>query len=183
MAGLSDMLAPALQIGATILSSGSQFARGAAARTIGARRKAASEFEAKQLEQEAEQSRGVGMRAAQDEVQKAELVQSAALARAAASGAGASDPTVISILARTAGEGAYRQAVALYQGEAQARFDLMRATAARMEGDIAESDAGSAQKFANMAGLSTALTGGAQALTMYDKYWAGPKSGIDRGVV
>ena len=172
-----DSLLPALQIGATALSAGSQVARGNAARTIGRRRKQVTEFEADQLEKEAEQSRGVGMRGAQEEVSKARLVQSAALAKAAASGAGASDPTVISVLARTAGEGAYRQAVAMYEGEAQARMDLLKASATRIEGDMAESDAATAQKFDNMGALSTVLSGGARTLSMFDKYWAGPKGG------
>lgn len=182
MASIFDMLAPSLQIGSTILSAGSQFARGEAVRTVGRRKRGAAEFEAKQRELSAEEARGGGMRAAQDEVLKTELVNSTALARAAASGAGASDPTVISILARTAGEGAYRQAVALYQGEAAARSELMRAAAARLEGDIGESDAESAQKFANLGGISTALSGGARALSMYDKYWTGPKTAIDTGI-
>ena len=132
---LSDLLGPALQLGSTILGAGSQVARGEAASAIGARRAAEQEFEAKQLETEAEQSRGVGMRAAQDEVLKARLVNNAALARAAASGAGASDPTVMGVLERTAGMGAYRASLAMYEGEAQARRELME-----LRGDAVEID-------------------------------------------
>lgn len=178
MASMADMLAPSLQLGATIFSAGSQLARGQAARTIGGRRKASSEFEAQQLEQNAAQVRSAGLRAGMDEQLKAELVQSTALARAAASGAGASDPTVLQIIARTAGEGEYRRALAMYEGEAQARSNLIKAAAARMEGDIAEDDSEAAEKMANLSTLSTVLTGGAQALSMFDKYWAGPKGGL-----
>lgn len=170
---LSDLLAPSLQIGSTILSAGSQLARGSAARTVASRRKAVGEYEAQQLEQEAAQSRGVGMRGAQDEALKAQLVNSSALARAAASGAGASDPTVLAILARTSGEGAYRQAVAMYEGEAQARLDLMKASALRTEGNISESDAMASERASKTGAVATALSGGARTLSMYDKYWAG----------
>lgn len=182
---LSDMLGPALQIGATFLSAGGQLASGEANRQIGRRKKAIGEYEAKQLEQDAEQSRGVGLRKAQDETLKTELVSSAALARAAASGAGASDPTVISIIARTAGEGAYRSALAIYEGEAQARVDIMKAAAARAEGAMADADSQTAQTFAGIGAASTLMSGAARVSTMYDKYWAGPKRGssnIDTGI-
>lgn len=175
MADLSDYLPLALQASSTILSAGGQYARGQSYRTIAARRRALGEFEAQQLEAEATQSRGVGLRAAQDEILKAKLVNSTALARAAASGAGASDPTVMAILARTAGEGAYRSAVAMYEGEAQARLDMMRAAALRFEGATAASDAETASRLATGGAAATLLTGGLKALSMYDKYWSGPK--------
>lgn len=168
---LSDFLVPALQVGATILSAGGQLARGYAARGIGARRKIAAEFAAQQLDQEAQGALGIGLRAAADQALRTRMVNSLALARAAASGAGASDPTVLNILAQTAGEGAYRQALALYEGEAQARLDRIRAGALRYEGGLAESDAVAAQRQANIGALSTVLTGGAKAVTMYQKYF------------
>ena len=173
---LSDLLGPALQIGSTILSVGSQVAKGEAASAIGARRAAEQRFEAEQLDTEAEQSRGVGLRAAQDETLKAQLVNSSALARAAASGAGASDPTVMSILERTAGMGAYRASLAMYEGEAQARLDRTKASALRYEADTNISDAAAAKTQANMGAVSTLLSGATKGLSMYDKYYAGPQS-------
>lgn len=174
---LTDLLAPALQIGSTILSAGSQLARGDAASVIGRRRKAQAEYEADQLEQEAEASRGVGLRGGADAAMQTQLVNSAAIARAAASGAGASDPTVVNIIARTAGEGAYRQALALYEGEAQARMDRMKATALRYEGATAEADSKFARNQSRIGAASTLLSGGVKFTSMYDKYWAGPKKG------
>jgi hypothetical protein len=179
---LSDWFAPALQLGSTFLTAGSQLAAGSANRLIGKRRKDIGEFEAQQLELEAAQSRGVGMRTAQDETLKTELVNSAALARAAASGAGASDPTVLNIISRTAGVGAYRSSLAMYEGEAQARMDLMRAETARAEGDISEQEAENADTLSKFGAASTLLSGAAKISTMYDKYWAGPKRGIDSGI-
>ena len=171
---ISDFLGPSLQLGSTILGVGSDIARGSAAKLVGKRRQAANEFEAKQLELEAVGSRGVGMRAAADEILKVENVNSTALARAAASGAGASDKTVMNVISRTAGEGAYRSAIAMYEGEAQARLDMQKAAALRYEGALAASDAESASRMASLNAGSTLLSGAAKAFSMYDKYWSGP---------
>ena len=170
---ISDFLGPALQIGSTILNVGSQVARSNANQTVAARRKDALDFEAKQQDMAASESSGVAMRAAQDEVLKARMVNSTALARAAASGAGASDPTVMAVLARTAGEGAYRSAVAMYEGEAQARLDRMRAAALRYQGEVGVADAEDAAGTAGIGIASTLLSGGVRALSMYEKYFAG----------
>lgn len=172
---LSDMLGLGLQSAATILSAGSQLAKGAATRTVAARRNASAEFEAAQLDTEAGQSVGVGMRNAQDETLKALYANSKALALVGASGAGASDPTVMNVLARTAGEGAYRSALALYEGEAQARIDQMRAQALRYQGAVGVDDAAAASRAANMGALSTVLSGGLKGLTLYDRFWTGKK--------
>ncbi len=174
MADLSDLLGPSLQLGSTILGVGSNLSRASAVRTVGKRRQAADEFEAQQLEAEAAGSRGVGLRAAADEVLKTETINSTALARAAASGAGASDKTVMDVIARTAGEGAYRSALAMYEGEAQARLDMQKAAALRYEGSLSDSDAEAAARMARMSAGSTLLSGAARGLSMYDKYWSGP---------
>lgn len=171
---LSDLLAPALQVGSTILTAGAQIAKGQAAKKIAARRQVADEYEAKQLEIEGAQSRGVGMRAAQDQIVNTEMVNSTALARAAASGAGASDPTVTNVIARTAGAGAYRALLATYEGEAQARLDMAKAGALRYEGATGVSDAATAARMAGMTAGTTLLSGAVKGLSMYEKYYAGP---------
>lgn len=177
MASLSDLLPESLQLSSTILSAGSQVAKANAMRSIAARRKTALEFEAAQQEISAQESSGVAMRAAQDEILRARTVNSTALAKAAASGAGASDPTVMAVLSRTAGEGAYRSAVAMYAGESQARLDRMRAAALRYQGDVGVADAEVAADFQLQTGLpATLLSGGTKLLSMFDKYWSGPKA-------
>lgn len=173
---ISDFLGPALQTSSTILNAGSQIARANSMRTVAGRRKDALEFEAQQQEIAAQESSGVAMRAAQDEILKARTVNSAALAKAAASGAGASDSTVMAVLSRTAGEGAYRSAVAMYEGEAQARLDRMRAAALRYQADVGVADAEAAAGQSGLGVASTLLAGGVKALSMYDKYWSGPKA-------
>lgn len=173
--GIGEAAVP-LQIGSTVLSVEGDLARGRAASLIGARRKAALDFEAKQLEIEAGQAVAAGQRNSDDIARKVDLVNSAALARAAASGAGASDPTVMAVLARTKGEGAYRQALAMYEGEAQARLDRLRASAATFEGDTALLDAGRARSAANNTAAATLLSGAAKTASLYDKYYSGPSS-------
>jgi len=175
MSSLSDLLAPSLQIGSTILNVGSKLAKSSATRAIGERKKALSEYEAAQLEQNAAAARSVGMLSAEDEQRKTQIINSAALARAAASGAGASDPTVVHILANNAGVGAYRAAVAMYQGESQARLDRMRALAAQFEGKTAQTDAGASAAQSDMTAVSTLLAGGLKTASMFEKYWAGPQ--------
>lgn len=171
---LSDLFAPSLQIGSTILTAGSQLAKGQAAKTVAARRQVSDEYEAQQLEAEAQQSRSIAMRSAQDQTLSTEMVNSTALARAAASGAGASDPTVMNVIARTAGAGAYRAAVQMYEGEAQARLDTMKAQALRYEGATGVSDANTAATFAGVGAAATALSGAAKGMSMFGKYWSGP---------
>lgn len=175
MAGIFDFLAPALQVGATVLNVGGQLARGSAAEQIGRRRQQAAEFEAEQLEQDAGQSKAVSQRNAEEIGRQTKYINSTALARAAASGAGASDPTVQDVLARTAAEGGFRQATALYEGEAQARLDRMKAAALRFQGDTALVDAANAKRIATLGAGATALAGGVKAYSLYDKYFAGPK--------
>jgi hypothetical protein len=66
---------------------------------------------------------------------RTDLLASRALAVAAASGGGASDPTVVNTIAGIAQEGAYRKAVALYRGDEEARKLTMQAEAAEFEGE------------------------------------------------
>jgi hypothetical protein len=174
MAGVLDYLAPGLQTASTLLSAGGQLSRGNAAALVGQRRKTLADFEAAQLETEATQSEAVGQRNAADVARQVAIVNSSALARAAASGAGASDPTVTHVLAQTASEGAYRQALALYEGEAQARLDKMRAQATRFQGGTDLIDAQTAQRASRYGAASTLLSGGAKVANLYDKYWSGP---------
>ena len=93
-----------------------------------------SQFEAQQLEQKAGQQRAVSQRKADTERRRARYAESRALALAAASGGGASDPSVVNIMAGIAGEGEMAANVALYEGEERARGSEMSATAKRFSG-------------------------------------------------
>lgn len=171
----------ALAVGGTALDVQSRLAQGDAALLVGQRRKTASDFEAKQLEQNAGQQQAAGQAAAIEQKRQSDLVMSRALAVAAASGAGASSPTVTNLLARSAGEGEYRSMLAMYQGDEAARKSRAQATAQRYEGDIALSDARRAKDFSEFGAMTTALKGVANVTSMFSKYWAGPKNDVPSG--
>ena len=107
-----------------------------AARVAGERARVAAQFEAAQLEQMAGQGIAVSQLEAQEQYRQARLVQSRAMAVAAAGGGGVSDDTIMRLISRQAGEGAYRGAVALYKGEEQARVLRMKAAARLYGGDL-----------------------------------------------
>jgi hypothetical protein len=88
--------------------------------------------EANQLDAAAGQERASSQRQGMEEQRQSQLVQSRALALAAAGG-GASDPTVVNDIANIAGEGEYRSLTALYNGDQQARTYEAKATGLRKE--------------------------------------------------
>lgn len=119
----------ALQAGGAIQSQ-------QAAKKAAAARRAAAEFEAQQLEQNAGQSISAAQRQAFETERTGKYTASRALALAAASGGGASDPTVMGTISQLASETAYRRSLDLYQGEERARQLRLGATAARVSGEI-----------------------------------------------
>jgi hypothetical protein len=144
---------------------------------FGIQAKQGLQFQADQLRQNASDQQGAGQRTAFDEDRKTALVNSAALASAASSGGGASDPGVVNIMARTAGEGAYRRAVALYQGDDRARLMKLQADAKEYEGGttLANSSLVAGSQIFN-AGTSF-LKGQARGASLYQRFGAGgPKA-------
>lgn len=111
---------------------------GEAAAENGRLRRAAAEFKAQNARIAAGQAIAVAQRDAEEQRRQGRYVGSRALALIAASGGGASDPTVVRILSNTAGEASYRASVALYRGLDQARSLRMQATADEYEGYMAE---------------------------------------------
>ena len=126
----------------------------------GAAADAEAKFEAKQMMINAGQAKAVAQRDAIEQTRQSGLVQSRILALAAASGGGASDPTIINLIGKQAGQGAYNAAVAIYKGDDRARELEMAAAAKRYEGASAKS--------AGIAKAVGALTGTASSL--FSKY-------------
>lgn len=106
MAQAALIAGTALKVGGSILSSMKQ------AKALKA--------EAGQYRRKAGLERASAQRDAMEQQRQARLLESRALAVAAASGGGASDPTVVNTIANIAGEGEYRALTALYNGEEQA---------------------------------------------------------------
>lgn len=130
-----------------------------------------AEYEARQADYLAGQSRAASQRSAFEERRMAGLLASKTLAQAAASGAGASDANVVNTLNQIYMEGAYRSALALYEGEEQARSYEVSAQARRLSGKSASSAAlqegASAAKASKTAATGTLLSGASSFATKY----------------
>lgn len=153
MSFLDDLLGAAPRILNSIgtgISAGGDLAAAASHEQFGQQAQQSAQYQATQLRQNAGQTQASSQRAAYDADLQSKYIASTTLARAAASGGGASDPTVVNLIAKNASEGAYRQAVALYQGDAQARLMNLQADTKEYEGNLTRtnSDAtANAQRF------------------------------------
>lgn len=119
-ATIASLAATAVSAAGTIMSGNA--ARGAA------------NFQAAQMTQQAGQERATSQRQAIEARRQSGLANSRVTALAAASGAGATDPTVLDIEGDNAGTGEYNALSALYTGEERARGLEMGAGAKRYEG-------------------------------------------------
>lgn len=145
-----------------------------AAEREGATRKVAAEFEASQLEQRAGQTIAASQRSMQDVQRMGKLAESRALALSAASGGGASSPTVVNLIGNLAKEGAYRGAVELYKGEENARQLRLQAAGRRFEGEAGMDLGLSKGRAFETQGQASILS---QAGGLFGKYGGGgPKS-------
>ena len=133
----------------------------------------AADYEAKQLEHQAGQVVAISQREALDERKKAKLLESRALALAAASGGGASDPTIVKIMSDIAGEGAYRAQTALYEGAEESRRLMKGAEARRMGGTMAGQSALSVARAREIGSVGTLFQG---AGSLYAKYGMGAQT-------
>lgn len=169
----SGWVGPAMQVGGTLLSAFGQKQQGSDAAATGVQQLALAQFQAAQMRTNAGEAIASSQRAADDIQRQQEYVASRALAVAAASGGGASDPTVINLIARTAGEGAYRRAVALYQGEDKSRALKAQADATEYGGLLAAEAGGKTQSAYDIGAASTLMKSGA---SLFSKYGAGGPS-------
>lgn len=143
---------------------------GRAARIAGERAKAAGEFAAWQADRDAGLSIALAQQRAKEERRQSDMMASRALAVAAASGGGVSDPTIMRLLANVRGEGVYRSNVALYEGEARARELRLSGGTSRLAGAESMLEGVSRQTGALYSAIGTAGRVGA---SLYEKYGAG----------
>lgn len=90
-------------------------------------------FKAKQLQQAAEEARASGQRSMFEKQRETGLIESKLASRAAASGAGASDPTVVALGGNIAQRGEYEALLEMYKGENRARGMEDAAKATQLE--------------------------------------------------
>jgi hypothetical protein len=122
----------------------------------------ATQYQADQLRINGGQAQASAQRTAADVDRQTQMVVSRALAVAASSGGGASDPTVVNLIAQNAAEGAYRKAVALYGGDEANRVDQAQASAKEYEGKAARASG-------NMMGAANLLMAGAKTKSLYQR--------------
>jgi len=146
------------------------FSQGQAGVTAARQRQAAGEFEAQQLDINAGQAKAGAQRVAFQRGQDADLMLSTLRARAAASGGGASDPTVLNLQASLMQQKAYNLAAALYEGNDRARTMRMSAAGKRYEGATGVEGAKASRRAYNFSALSSLASDGA---SMYEKYGKG----------
>lgn len=167
MESIGTMLPAGMQAAGTVFSAMGQMRAGDAAMEAGRRKQMGLESQAAQLEVNAGQQVAVAQRAAEDDQRMARLAGSRALALAAASGGGASDPTIMNLMAKLAGEGTYRAMANLYSGKEKARGMTDQARMARYSGDVAMSDAAAAKSASRLSAFSTVLNG---ATSLYSRF-------------
>lgn len=143
----------------------------AAQRAQGRQARMAADNEALQLDQSAGQAQAASQRGAEEERRRAQYAMSRAQAVAGASGAGATDPTVTSIIARIAGEGEYRALTDIYQGEDAARK-------LRYRGEMARWGGRNAERSGNLNSIATVLRGSS---SFFSKYGDGGPPGMSGG--
>ena len=133
----------------------------------------AARYQADQLRINAGQAQAGAQRQAFDVNQQTQFIMSRALAVAAGSGGGASDPTVVNLIARDAGQGAYEKAVALYQGTDRARLFDSEASAKDYEGKVTQLNSEEVAGAQSVLGASNLLRSQAKGASLYAKYGAG----------
>lgn len=163
---MMEWIPVAMQIFGTMSSASGSYRAGSAAAAAGEAQRNELQFEAAQLEQQAGQVEAAAQRTALERDRQTALVNSRALAIAASTG-GASDPTVINLIARNAAEGSYQHAVAIYNGAENARQLRMNASAKRYGGDVAQAGGKNMQAAYQMQGMGSILKGASSLYTRY----------------
>lgn len=142
--------------------------------------KAQSEFQATQLRQQASDAMGSAQRKAWSDDRATQYLASETLARAAAGGGGASDPTVVHLIAQQAAEGSYRKQVDLYDGESRSNLLSLQADAKDFEGSAAQAND---RRMAGVSGVgvgTTLLRGYERDSSLYSRFSnGGPKLSAD----
>lgn len=156
-----------MQAAGTLIEMWGNLEAGRTARIHGERLRAAAEFDAWQAERQGGVAIAISQRQAVEEHRQANLVASRALAVAAASGGGVSDPTIVRIIANARGEGTYRANVALYEGEARARQLRFEAITGRITGYGLEAEGAARSQAYALNALGVGVKG---AASLYAKY-------------
>ena len=148
-------------------------AGGRAAQQAGLFAQQAADFRAQQEDQAAQESRASAQRSAFDKQRQARLLQSKLQARAAASGGGADDPTILGLAGDIAGRGEYEAFLDLFKGENRARGLEDSAIASRMSGLASRTEGDARRRAANLSAAGTIIGGLGSMYRLYHKPYGG----------
>jgi len=148
----------ALMAAGTAVSVAGTIASGNAQAKAGRAQQQAAEYAAQQMRVQAGQERAAAQRTAMEQRREADKVRSRGLALAAASGGGASDPSVVNLLGDIDQEGTYRALTAMFEGEEKALGLETGAQARSFEGEQAAFAGRIAKKASRTQALSTVLS-------------------------
>ncbi len=148
-----------LGIAGSAVSAMGTLAGGAAANQAGQAQAGALEFKAQQQEQQGAEARAAGGRQALEKRKEGRFAMSTMIARAAASGGGATDPTVLSIGKQLAGSAEYNALTETYKGENRARGYEDEAMASRMGAQAALAQGKAAQTASYFSAAGTLIGG------------------------
>jgi hypothetical protein len=170
-----------------LLAAGAELAGGAVSAIAGSQQAGAEKATGEAQEQEdnyesviynqkANQDQAAAQRKAIEIDRQGNLVESTAIARAAASGGDAEDPSIMGIIGNLEGQKTYQKQNAIYQGDVAASDDRAAASNKQFEGTEAE-DAGDAESSATT--LKTIGGGISSAASLYGRYGRGLGGGSD----
>ena len=152
----------ALSVASTVMQARNTAAAGRAEQEAAVARAQGLEHQAAQGRQIAGQERATAQRAAMEQRRQGRLLSSRALARAAASGAGAGDPTVELILGDIGAEGEFRAKSELFIGEERARGFETQADLLIFESEQERRGGRTARKASERQAFTQLLGGGAK---------------------
>lgn len=161
--------AMALQGAGAAVSAMGTLAGGRAAAAAGQSAMQAAEFTAAQQRQQANEALAVGQRGAFEKRREGDLLQSKLQARAAASGGGATDPTVIGLAEDIAGRAEEGALFEMFKGESKRRGLLDAAEGTHLQGLAALEEGQMKQRAARLSALGTVLGGAGSMFGTYKK--------------
>ena len=156
--------------GMTVLSVGTKLIEAGAEKQSAKNARALAEYESAQLRYNGIQTQAGAQRDAIAVDRETQLNASRALAVAAASGGGASDPTVVRFIASNAADGAYRKALALYEGDDAARSMNMQADGVETGAKIADGQSRARRSVMVLEAGASGFGGYARGTSMRSKY-------------
>lgn len=150
------------------LSAASTLFSASGAKKQGKAAQAQAEYDAQQMEQQAQASRAEGTRVAYEDRRQGRIVESNARAAMAAGGGSASDAGSLEMLGKIGAESQYNSLVSLFKGESQAQDYNRQADTRRYEGALAK-------KNADDKALSTILSGASSIYSGFSGFGGGSK--------